>query len=635
MKSLRLAILFISQIIGVSACAPWMSITNHNNYTEHISEAKRDSLVLFVHGLSGDEKTTWGKFPNLLFTDSSPPLVDVVSWAFDSINIDIETLAKQLKTFIDLRYSNYKNIYLVGHSMGGIILQAMIVDALLNCRGRDLQKIRHIVNFAVPVDGVQITAILAALNVNLSNLRADSGLINRNRRHWINRVYNPEKIVGQENCYMKIPTTVVVGAEDTIVSKASVTSYYEKPEPRVVPGDHWSLKLPDDRKNSLAYSIVKSTLAEINTPIMAGQILRLQTTRDNLSASISINNSDPLMPLTVSDVSVIVLSTMAEVPMALKSIPSLTRAEMGTLRTQGSLSVLPIAQIIEIAPRSSEVALLEIEFKNDIRASHRVDILQIVIHTVIDGRSTQVPLGTMIEIIEKEGVRNAQALTLDQLRDLAFNPPDNTDSRQLAQLEALAKLRDSQTLERLLALIKEGEYFLVRALAGYKYNEAVVDLLYELSWHYQKLVRDRALNILMHEPPSIKLINLVVQYIEAENDFHELLLTNQIAMIRILSHYKEKWTLELIFSLLKSYMVKGISVRECEINLFLLDTVKELTGRAFLPKDKEMVNRIVLLAGDIDELESTVTISVNRSIEWWNLEGYWLNDSDLFKTISK
>jgi pimeloyl-ACP methyl ester carboxylesterase len=96
-------------------------------------------LLLFIHGLGGDG-TTWGLFPTLLQSDPAlkgrfdlefyryPSSAVRFPWSKQSIRI--QDLSRAMRTELGARFTNYSDVIVVAHSMGGLVAQKYIVDEL-------------------------------------------------------------------------------------------------------------------------------------------------------------------------------------------------------------------------------------------------------------------------------------------------------------------------------------------------------------------------------------------------------------------------------------------------------------------------------------------------------------------------
>lgn len=108
-----------------------------------------DTAVVFVHGFAGDSSTTWAQFESLMDAKASAydwwAGYDAFFYKYPSINLPIAVNGHDLLKFIktvfpspdssmlhDIRESPwvpYKNLVLVGHSEGAVVIRRALVEA--------------------------------------------------------------------------------------------------------------------------------------------------------------------------------------------------------------------------------------------------------------------------------------------------------------------------------------------------------------------------------------------------------------------------------------------------------------------------------------------------------------------------
>ncbi len=250
-------------LIVVVGCTQALPDSNFSQATTHPITG-HDKLVVFVHGFTGSPNKTWGLFPQLLREDPELTGVDVWVWDYPTSllqqNPSIEEIGQSLRTELGERFSTHKVIYLVGHSMGGLVIQSMITEELKQGRAYNLKRIKHIILFGTPNRGAQVPELLK-INSQLKQLSINSSHIETLLNEWVNRVYNPNIQTGDENSKLRIPVTAAAGLQDHFVTPESAKSFFRDPEPIVVPGDHSTMKEPHDRE-ALAYLVVKRRILE-------------------------------------------------------------------------------------------------------------------------------------------------------------------------------------------------------------------------------------------------------------------------------------------------------------------------------------------------------------------------------------
>lgn len=224
-----------------------------------IAHPRKDRAIVFVHGFTSSAATCWGQLLDLLRKDRE------VLESFDLECIEYTTplmkfsFTEQVPSLKDVagrlrgelrsdRFDRYREITLVGHSQGGLVIQYYLVNMLGEGLGSDLKRIRQAILFATPNLGSDI----------LSPLRKLMGyfpFVNRQERML--RVLDEEiaelrlkmlkKVVAASyhgtHC-APIPVKCFAGTEDGIVPRASAFGHFVNVQE--IRGNHNSIKSPDD-----------------------------------------------------------------------------------------------------------------------------------------------------------------------------------------------------------------------------------------------------------------------------------------------------------------------------------------------------------------------------------------------------
>ena len=114
-------------------------------------------LVLFLHGLTGD-RHTWGAVPDFVLDSPLESDFEVATPEYSAkirSRSDIETSASRVLTEIQTKYPHHEPIYLVGHSLGGLIAREICRQLL--CAGPDdlLSKIPAAITVGTPMEGAR------------------------------------------------------------------------------------------------------------------------------------------------------------------------------------------------------------------------------------------------------------------------------------------------------------------------------------------------------------------------------------------------------------------------------------------------------------------------------------------------
>lgn len=131
-----------------------------------VGEPHKLDTIVFVHGLGGHFDTTWGLFPDLLAKDPELPRMDIYLWGYRSGAVKrfvhgTTTLGKHFVGEIELHVNDQNGAFLVGHSMGGLVILEGLVGQMRRERAQTHPStcVQQISLFASPVSGSMAAAI--------------------------------------------------------------------------------------------------------------------------------------------------------------------------------------------------------------------------------------------------------------------------------------------------------------------------------------------------------------------------------------------------------------------------------------------------------------------------------------------
>lgn len=254
------------------------------------SETPSDNLVILIHGL-GAHDNTWThngvSWKNLFLTDDAFSSLDVAEVIYDTAHLangllsllgveklklgrfkkgfkvgkgpytNIEILARELKREIDSnKVKQYKNVILLGHSMGGLVAVRYILEEIEN---NQPHNVKGMISLATPYNGSSIalySQLIKSINkhAQIPSLEPNSSFLDDTIRLW-------QKHLSKMNLEFKF----FFGTEDTIVPENSaiphiVNSKWTGGIP--LPGDHSGI-LKVGNHNSTSYSHVSEAVIEI------------------------------------------------------------------------------------------------------------------------------------------------------------------------------------------------------------------------------------------------------------------------------------------------------------------------------------------------------------------------------------
>ena len=132
------------------------------NLHKRESLTKIEVVVVFVHGLMGSGYGTWADFPKYLFEGESDPKCDVAVFDYYSgnrkwfnVRPNLKAISRSLSERLAYLAKNYEHVYVVAHSMGGLIsLHAL--KHYLDHRDRATKKLKRVAGIMLlgcPLDG--------------------------------------------------------------------------------------------------------------------------------------------------------------------------------------------------------------------------------------------------------------------------------------------------------------------------------------------------------------------------------------------------------------------------------------------------------------------------------------------------
>jgi pimeloyl-ACP methyl ester carboxylesterase len=229
------------------------------------------TTVVFVHGFMSSPKC-WDPFVTRLerddelagqgyrFTRFQYP-TKFLEWNPSKRIPEIDECGKGLGDFLD-KQPECDQLFLVGHSMGGLVIQSFLALKIQAQRGMDLAKIRSVILFATPNRG---STILSSLRGIVSKVWKDPQeeelrVMDKDIAEMseiITRSILAAKSVDDGCC--PIPFRVFWGLQDDVVPEVSARASFVEASP--LPGGHSEIIQPDsDDPEDPRYEALKGAL---------------------------------------------------------------------------------------------------------------------------------------------------------------------------------------------------------------------------------------------------------------------------------------------------------------------------------------------------------------------------------------
>jgi pimeloyl-ACP methyl ester carboxylesterase len=259
-----------------------LPITRISKRCAFVGERGELDTVIFVHGLRGDHLDTWDLFPHLVKTDSELPDLNVMCWGYRTglvkpFVLSTKTLGKNLATSMNTLLPRDARSYLVGHSMGGIVIFESLIGQFKGGWANQPPNVgvSQISLFASPVTGSNAAGIVREA---LRETRFLKYLLNGQVRSLARgentdallqevhkRIYSPRRATSNAR---PIPIRMIVGSRDLAVSdedKDAFKATFRRLIPMELDYGHQDLKLPDnhlDERYRAFANDLKDRLAE-------------------------------------------------------------------------------------------------------------------------------------------------------------------------------------------------------------------------------------------------------------------------------------------------------------------------------------------------------------------------------------
>jgi tetratricopeptide (TPR) repeat protein len=242
-------------------------------------DPQNHQLIVFVHGFNSNKDAAWGQFPTLLKGDPDFKDFNIHRFGYptklcrqvSNIQNQGDLLASFLKEILTAEQPRYRQVVLVGHSMGGLV----ILHAFLRLERDHLEVLQDkelkVLTFGTPYLGVENTEALSLFcdNKQANNLSILNDTLGELGREWTQRYNQKPAPSGRET--PQVPLYAFRGTEDRFISKTSACGYPQTPC-ESVDGDHDSIVKPTNRKHLSYQKLTAIAKRPKATPTAEGRI---------------------------------------------------------------------------------------------------------------------------------------------------------------------------------------------------------------------------------------------------------------------------------------------------------------------------------------------------------------------------
>src|SRR5688572_3438984 len=238
----------------------------------HKENKETKAAILFVHGFGGSGKA-WDKLQSLLVKDdriNSTYELRLFEYPTPWINFNpfhriprIQEIARSLREFIDSPDFYGKELTLVGHSQGGLVIQSFISEILSAGKGERLDSVRQVILFATPNLGSAFVSPLRKLmsilflNPQERALRVLDPEIADIRAVIAERVVNAKASTATQ---WPLPFHVFYGISDQVVLEASARGPFGEDNVTRLNADHFTILEPENSQDMRYIKFVEALI---------------------------------------------------------------------------------------------------------------------------------------------------------------------------------------------------------------------------------------------------------------------------------------------------------------------------------------------------------------------------------------
>ena len=217
------------------------------------------NIICFVHGFCGDPESTFDPIPQFILKEKELEGWDVLSIGYSTDimpNIgkgiwasspDINLIANYLRTNLDILFKHYSRVSLIGHSMGGLVIQRAILNM------SDINKISHVLFFGTPSAGLKKAWFMRWFKNQIKDMDNEGEFIKSLRKEWT------ERFTGE----YPFRFATIAGESDEFVPIYSSLEPFPEQHRSYTAGNHITMVKPIT-ENDTSFQIIKKVLHSDN-----------------------------------------------------------------------------------------------------------------------------------------------------------------------------------------------------------------------------------------------------------------------------------------------------------------------------------------------------------------------------------
>ena len=217
---------------------------------------KHRELIVLLHGLGGaryGSGSTWGNLPRFLFEDF--PQCELGLYSYRTLlrrlpfwsSIELEQEAEVLGDAIR-NYEQFRRVYLVGHSMGGMLAMGAVAYLLRIQAHEAVERIKGLLLLATPQLGsVRVPWIAQLFSADFRALRVHGRYVLETTRAFANSVHLAEEPPVEERAHL--PTWALMADADRWVDRVSASAFLPSAQTSTVRKSHRTICKPVDQSD--------------------------------------------------------------------------------------------------------------------------------------------------------------------------------------------------------------------------------------------------------------------------------------------------------------------------------------------------------------------------------------------------
>lgn len=219
-------------------------------------------VLVFIHGFSGDAHATFGMMPAFVAGDTeligwnifcfgyptslSPDITGV--WSADP---DLAALSAYFRQSLEQRFSQYSDIAIVAHSMGGLIVQQALID------GSFTDRVKHVFLFGTPSAGLRKAKLAKLFKRQARDMDPDCDFIRTLRERWDKTFAHPD-----------FTLDVVAGLSDQFVPPRSSLDPFDESFRMRVLGNHLEIVKPSTLETDSVLVLLRRLKGVAPSPVV-------------------------------------------------------------------------------------------------------------------------------------------------------------------------------------------------------------------------------------------------------------------------------------------------------------------------------------------------------------------------------